>query len=208
MQLNAINSVNFKANNSPKIDFDKEIQNLKTSEKLLSDNEDMFVDKDKKGAIATATVVTYAATRAAVKGASAAYVIDKTLNNKVSEGFDNLLKRGSELSKKTADSLISNTGKFKKLAKTTGRALESTVNFASKTFKRVAGESKIKGLTVASAIVSALTFVPIVCLKDDNKDGIKDIAQKSQNVYKSRAEKIDKTIEKAEFLSKITQLLT
>ena len=111
MQLNAINSVNFRANDFSKTDVDREIQKYQNGEKLLIDFEDQFVNSDKKGALAVGSAVAYATGKAGVKGALTALVVDKCTNTKASEVFEGLLKKGSNLAKNAAETLSNDKGR-------------------------------------------------------------------------------------------------
>ncbi|MCD7879467.1 MAG: hypothetical protein LUG16_06000 [Candidatus Gastranaerophilales bacterium] len=133
--------------------------------------------------------------------------------------IENTLKSGSGLVKKASESLQKEVpGKLGKLKNASGKVLEKSENAARNLYKKVA-YSKIaedvvnperaqKAFANVVGAAAVATTVPQILTKDADGDGIKDIAQKSQNVYTGVKNNLTSTSDTISALGEIASALS
>lgn len=237
MQINAINSTNFKnrfeednealrSNYETPYDYhedtDKFVRAAELTQKLVD-------SEDKKGFLATGATVLGIGASSFTKGMSITAGIDKLSGEKLSGAFEAGLKKGSSLVKQAAETLQANEGKkISKLAQTFGKGLQKTEELARNAYKAISTRTKSiakeavegdvvkkikfhdagKGLAMISGIAAVLALVPGMLRKDNNNDGVADFKQKSQSVYDKNAQTMNKIGEKASLAVELAQLLS
>ncbi len=218
MQIGAINSINFKANPAAcpvcedetgifaNGDFKGEevIDTIDKFQKTIVDSEDI------KGPAAIVTAVSCAGAKTFLKGAGAALALDRLTSDNISTHFENLLRRFDGIIKNASKSLSNFEGKagVKKLATLVSNGMNHAEVFAKNAYKKISGSKSTRGLAITAGIASAVTGLIQILGKDGDGDGIKDIMQKSQNVYAANSAKIDRVQEGAGLLAEAFQLLT
>ena len=218
MQIGAINSINFKANPAAcpvcedetgifaNGDFKGEeaIDTIDKFQKTIVDSEDI------KGPAAIIAAVSCAGAKTFLKGAGTALALDKFTNDSISTHFENLLKRFDGVIKNASKSLSDFEGKagVKKLATLASKGMDHAEAFAKDAYKKISNSKPTRGLAITAGIATAVTGLAQILGKDGDGDGIKDIMQKSQNVYAANSAKLDKVQEGAGLLAEAFQLLT
>ena len=92
------------------------------------------------------------------------------------------------------------------------KKLPSIKKYASSALKHVSSAAKKIGkkypLPILAGVVAAIAIVPAICSRDNNKDGVKDIAQKSQSAYDKFETKSSKMLEGASKFAEIVSLIS
>ena len=208
MQTGAISSINFKGHYQ-EYDYDYDFANEGYSKAINTVNEaqDTFINsKDIKGPGALFVAIGCLLSKLGLKGAATALLIDQTTKNKASKAFDAYLKQGLNKAQVFGMQLTQSHSKglIKKAKKTIGESIETTAKqFSENAVKN--GATKNFGLLGAAATIIA--FAPKAIFTDNNKDGVKDIAQYSQ-VYDDSSAQLDRLQEKASMVGKLIALIT
>lgn len=219
MQINAINSMNFKGYNSEIIDIPQEDfevvpydvdADIDKFEKATELTKQLVESKDMKKPIEAAVAIGYAAAKTFVGGfATASFIDGRFKTNKPSELFEKGLKQVSKGMKQVSGSLLSSDGKrISSLAKFAGSMLDKAEGLAKTAYKAISKNSATRGLAMIAGGLSLLAFFPALLKKDDNEDGVADIMQKSQSVYTQGADKMNQVKEKAGVLAELVQVLS
>lgn len=151
MQINAINSMNFKGYNPEIIDISQE--DFEMAPYDVTVDMDKFekaaeltgklLDSDKKGILATGATVAGIGVTSFTKGASVTAGIDRLSGDKVSELFESSLKKGSKFIQEAASNLQASEGKkLSTLANFTGKALKKGEEIARAAYKNLSTATK------------------------------------------------------------------
>lgn len=217
MQVNSVNSLNFKG-----YDNDCEICNraddYNRAIDLAEDFEDKFVNSDDiKGPGAVALSVGAAGGKTFLKTVATVFALDKVSSNKISELFEKGLKTVSKGAQGLSGKMIKSEGKkMSKVANTLGEFVKKAEGSLKGVYNKIATVTKdgikthsaSKGLAVVAGIASILAFVPAICKRDNNEDGIPDLVQKSQSAYDKTNNKCSKILDGANCLTEIAQLVS
>ena len=68
--------------------------------------------------------------------------------------------------------------------------------------------SSSKALAIITGIVSLLAFIPMICKRDNNNDGVADLVQKSQSAYEKTNSNCSKIIDGVSCVSELAQLIS
>jgi|GEM_PF-6030257 len=130
------------------------------------------------------------------------------------------LKKAAGALKSGADSLIKSApdSKFSKIKIRTGKILGGAENFVRSAYKKIAYSGIPKeavnperaGIAFANAAgaASALGSAAVICTADRDGDGVKDIMQKSQNVYTGAKTKYGNAMDTIGLFSEIIQTIS
>lgn len=227
MQANAVSPMNFKGQveycrqGDPRIisagfddyeidskerdftDFEVDIDKFDRAAELST----RLVDADDvKGPVAALFAILYAGIKSFVKGAGAVAAIDKFFKQKPTTHIENFLKKGSEVIKNASDNLSAKEGS--KALNRLGKILGDSREILASTYKKISHGSSTRAIGVCAGILSVAALLPPILKRDKNNDGIADIMQRSQNVYRANTEKIDSFAEKAKIVAEISEILT
>ena len=151
------------------------------------------------GVAVAKTFINTAATAGVIAGA-----VDFATKNKLTKVTEKGLKQVSKgalwFSEKLAQPNKGILNVFSNIIKVTDSS-------AKKAYKSLAN-SKFKPVAVIAGAISTLAFVPALLKTDGNEDGVADIMQKSQNVYKANNEKCSQAMETIGIVKDIMEILT
>lgn len=202
MQVNAVNSTNFKGLRN----YDRELQEHQRILQEVNDFEDKYINaSDIKPLPLWLSSGIFATAKSAIEGSATALFIDKTFKNKPSNALDSGAKKAVDFIGKQSAKLIKDKPKniLAKAENALGKGIKTLTESASTALKN---SSATKKAGIVGALASILMFVPKALTVDNNKDGIADIAQFSQ-AYNDNSAKLDKIQESAGVLAKVAQAL-
>ena len=208
MPLSAVNLINF-TNRHQELDYDYDFatEGYDRAIKTVNEAQDTFINsKDIKGPGALFVAIGCLLSKLGLKGAATALLIDQTTKNKASVAFDGYLKQGLEKTQELGKYLAQNQSKglLKKVSKTIGENIKTTSEQFGKT---VAKNGATKNFGILGAVLTIAACAPKAIFTDNNKDGVKDIAQYSQ-VYDDSSAQLDRLQEKASMVGKLIALVT
>ncbi len=185
---------------------------------LTEELEDKFVNtKDIKKPGAVALSVGAAGGKTFLKTVATVFALDKVTNNKFSNLFEQGMKKVAKATEFVSGKMIKSEGKkLSKVANVLGGFVQKAEGSLKSVYKKIATTTKdgikthsaSKGLAVLAGIASVFAFVPAICKRDNNGDGVADLVQKSQSAYDKTNSKCSKLLDGANCVSEIAQLVS
>ena len=120
----------------------------------------------------------------------------------------NIFIKGSKIAKNVAEKITTADAKgFKKLGNIVAKGISKTEDIARNTYKKISNGQAPRGMAIVVGGVAAAIGLCEILKRDNNEDGVKDIIQKSQNVYDKSAKNLDKISETASIAAELAQIL-
>ena len=185
--------------------------------KVFTNIEKKVESGDIKGPGAIVAAVGAAAGRTFIKTAKTVLLADIAFKHSLNELSEKGLKQVSKTALNWSEKLA-NT-EIKESAKTASKKfadaklmLAKGINFAEShakaIYKKMDNNKLCKPVVFIAGAISTLAYVPVLLKIDGNEDGVADIMQKSQNVYKANNEKCDKIVETIDIAKDTMEILT
>ncbi len=221
MSISAINCTPIKpnvafGNSTTTEDTQKYTEIVKATDSL---NNQLVKSQDIKTPVQVALSVALAGLAAYAGGKAITSIVTKAFPNAGDKAFK-YLKIGADKVKGEAAKLgekAANGGKFAKVESYASKALAKSEDVARKAFKKIAYAGIAENVTGTARTAQALGNVigagaaakvlADVCITDKNKDGVKDIAQKSQNIYTGTKTTYGNAMETAGVFAEILSVL-
>lgn len=212
------------SNSEPIAIEDKQLTALNEQEKqcgkltaICNKFEDKFINSDDiKRPVAIAAAIGGAISVAFAGGKFVGFISAKAFKS-LPQILDNGARTVSKaLQEKSKKLLTVEPGRLNSVKNHTGKALGNVEKFARTAYKKIASaglaenasavQLKTNAFTNVAGLTGVATVLPRILSKDEDGDGVKDILQKSQNVYTGTKQSVSEAINTASKLAELAQI--
>lgn len=194
MNVSSINCTPIK----PKVSFGNQQENYEKALEIAKNLSDEYVRSDDiKNPFQVMLSVATAAGKSFLQGASTFLALDIISKNGLSNGVKNSGKKLVGALENTAKKI----GESTVIKKNISKAMTSM----GQTIKTVGTKYK---LPVLAGIASIVAMVPVICSRDNDGDGVKDIVQKSQSAYDKFENGTSKMLNGASQVAELVSLIS
>lgn len=171
------------------------VENYNSALKSAKQMNDSFVESsDVKTPLQTLAAVGFAGLQTFIKGAGTFAILDKITKGGVGKFVKNTGKSTVKVLNNVSASLKKGaSSKVKTLIAAGSDNLAKTITNVGKNVK----------LPVLAGIAAMAALVPVICSRDNNNDGIKDIGQKSKSAYDYVDKKMNKLVSDTSIIAKL-----
>ncbi len=192
MNVSSINCTPIKPQVAFGMATEENYRNALESAKQMNDT---FVESnDIKTPLQTVAAVGFAGLQTFIKGAATFALVDKITKGNVSKFIKNTGKSTVKVLNNVSNSLKGGaSNKARTLIAAGSDKIASAIKTVGKNVK----------LPVLAGVAAMAALVPVICSRDNNEDGVKDIAQKSQSAYKAADKKMNKLVDDTSTITKL-----